>query len=322
HPELFWVDTSYGGKYTGAGELVEILLSFNRTAGDLEASKANFERGAEVFLEDAREMEGEEEKERFIHDALAERLSYNMGADLNQSAYSALVGDSTVCAGYSRAMQYLLMQLEIPCYYCTGYAGEAHAWNILRVDDAWYNADLTWDDAQGGYGFYNKSDSDYASTHIRTELAVYLPPCGDSMNLQGSIGGGETNENPAGDNGSGQGGSGEAVLDSPLSITRTRRTLEEAGAQDLPVFSSLDAYYQDCREEILSHGLGEFEFSNVVQGEKLFGEIYSDYAHDFYKEAYMDEVMEELEAEFAEIRFDSEQLEGGYYLIRHRLSIL
>ena len=303
HPELFWLDTAYGGKYTGAGELIEILLSFNRTANDLESSQGNFERSAEGILEGARDIRDQAEQEQYVHDALMDQLSYNLSAEMNQSAYSALVNGQTVCAGYSRAFQYLLMQLQIPCYYCTGFAGESHAWNIARIDEVFYNVDTTWDDARGNYEFYNKSDSDFGSSHIRTELGVYLPPCNDSV------------ASPAGE----EEVSENAIVNTPQ--RGAKRSLADVGLADAPVITDISAYYKDCTEKILANGLGSFEFTNVVQGEKLFGEIYADYVHDFYKEAYMNDVMQKLNAEFAEIRFDSEELEGGYYMIRHGLNI-
>ena len=30
--------------------------------------------------------------------------------------------------------------------YVTGWAGEAHAWNIVKVDGQWYHLDTTWND--------------------------------------------------------------------------------------------------------------------------------------------------------------------------------
>ena len=35
---------------------------------------------------------------------LIDKISYNLGAEMNQSAYSALVNGQTVCAGYARAL--------------------------------------------------------------------------------------------------------------------------------------------------------------------------------------------------------------------------
>ena len=72
----------------------------------------------------------------YVHDRLISRISYSKAATMNQSAYSALVGGKTVCAGYARAFQYLMQKLGIPCYYCTGFAGENHAWNIIKLSDA------------------------------------------------------------------------------------------------------------------------------------------------------------------------------------------
>ena len=80
-----------------------------------------------------------------MHDTLAERITYDLSAEMSQSAYSALVNGRTVCAGYARAFQYIMQRLGIPCYYCTGYAGESHAWNIVGMEDGYYNVDVTWD---------------------------------------------------------------------------------------------------------------------------------------------------------------------------------
>ena len=178
HPELFWMETAYAGKYTRSGQCVELNLKFNRTVQNLESAKYYFNENANQILAGAQNLSSNYEKEKFVHDALLDKISYNLGAEMNQSAYSALVNGQTVCAGYARAFQYLLQQLGIPCYYCTGYAGESHAWNIVALDDGYYNVDATWDDTGSGtYDYFNKTDADYASNHIRKELSVYLPPC-------------------------------------------------------------------------------------------------------------------------------------------------
>ena len=37
-------------------------------------------------------------------------------------------------------------KLYIPCYFAIGYAGEDHAWNIVKIGEKFYNIDLTFDD--------------------------------------------------------------------------------------------------------------------------------------------------------------------------------
>ncbi len=137
HPELFWLDTAYACKYIMNGQCVEIDLQFNRTAQNLDSAKAEFEQRAAVIVNGAQSLGSEYDKEKYVHDMLLAQVEYSLSAEMNQSAYSALVNGRTVCAGYARAFQYLMQQLNVPCYYCTGYAGENHAWNIILLTDGY-----------------------------------------------------------------------------------------------------------------------------------------------------------------------------------------
>lgn len=178
HPEMFWLETGYSSKYLANGQCVEIDLKYNSTADDLESAKQRFDAAAQNLIAGAASLDSNYEKEKYVHDALASAVAYDLTADMNQSAYSALVNGKSVCAGYARAYQYLLQQLGIPCYYCTGYSGGNHAWNIVKLEDGYYNVDVTWDDAAAiRYDYFNKTDADFASTHVRQNLSVYLPAC-------------------------------------------------------------------------------------------------------------------------------------------------
>ncbi len=291
HPELFWMETAYAGKFTGNGGCVEIDLKFNRTARDLESAQALFDENAEEILGAANDLADDYDKEKFVHDALIERLDYRMGAAMNQSAYSALVNDETVCAGYARAFQYLMQQLDIPCYYCTGYAGESHAWNIIGLEDGWYNVDTTWDDTgDGTYDYFNRSDADYADSHVRQEMSVYLPSC-----------------------------DGEVYRGLEQTSEDGLRSLEETGVTQDKVFADLQGYYADCYEQIVQNGKGDYTFYSVIEGEKMLDTWYGEYQNRRYREAYMDSAMEEIGAYSCEIRFEVEQLQEGRYLIRHNV---
>ena len=59
-----------------------------------------------------------------------------------------------------------------------GLCGDGSSWNIVGLDDGYYNVDVTWDDTEGGqYDYFNKTDEVYADTHVRRELSVNLPKC-------------------------------------------------------------------------------------------------------------------------------------------------
>lgn len=294
HPELFWVETAYAGKYVRSGQCVELDLRFNRTAQDLDSEKAYFTENADQIIAGAQNLSGNYEKERFVHDALLDKISYDPGAEMNQSAYSALVNGQTVCAGYARAFQYILQQLGIPCYYCTGYAGESHAWNIVALDDGYYNVDTTWDDTGSGtYDYFNKTDEDYAGNHIRQELSVYLPLC-----------------------------NGQAYRDlEQKDDDNGLRSLADVGMTEEQVITDMQGYYGDCYAQILQNGIGRYTFYNVIAGGELLDEWHQDYQNEYYRQAYMEKAMNEIGASSCEMALGTEQLQGGWYLIIHEVSV-
>ena len=177
HPELFWLNTVFVCKYDKNRICGELGLEFNMTQEELAEASTDFYNTTNALLTEVEHL-GTYEKEKRLHDLLIDRIEYDKGADMNQSAYSALVEGKSVCAGYARAYQYLMQKLGIPCYYCTGYAGTDHAWNIVALDDGYYNVDLTWDDTPGSeYDYFNRTDQEYAATHVRQDLSVNLPQC-------------------------------------------------------------------------------------------------------------------------------------------------
>ncbi len=299
HPELFWMETAYLGKYRRDGRCMEIDLRFNRLSQNLEEAKRTFNENAGGILAQAQSLGSDYEKEKLIHDILLERISYDRGAEMNQSAYSALVNGRTVCAGYARAFQYLLGQLGIPCYYCTGYAGESHAWNIVRLEDGYYNVDATWDDGEGGnYDFFNKTDQDYAATHLRQELSVYLPPCTGRLY--------RSPDEPTG---------------AMRRIPGEMRGIEDLGIPEDEILRSLADYYTDCYNRILAQGAGTYEFSNVIEGDALFEEWYGAYQGEGYRQGYMNNAIAAAGASSCEMNLEVEELAGGRYLVTHRVNI-
>ena len=294
HPELFWMETAYACKYTSAGNCVEIDLQFNRTMQNLDSAKAAFHENAGYILAEAEKLSSDYEKEKYVHDALVDKIIYNLSAEMNQSAYSAMVNGETVCAGYARAFQYLMQQLGIPCYYCTGYAEERHAWNIVALDDGYYHVDVTWDDAADGrYDFFNKTDADYADSHIRQDMSVYLPAC-----------------------------NGQAYRNlEPESWENGLRNLADTGIGEDRIVNGMQAYYEDCYNQIVRQGMGNYTFYNVLDGEQMLEEWYRSYQAEGYKQAYLEAAMTDLNAVSCTMSLQVEQLQGGKYLVGHEISI-
>lgn len=295
HPELFFMETAYYCKYRSNGQCVEIDLMFNKTAQNLAEAEKIFEERAEQIISEAKKLTSNYEREKYVHDALVDLTVYQTSAQMGQSAYSALVNGQTVCAGYARAFQYILQKLAIPCYYCTGYAGENHAWNIVMLDDGFYNVDVTWDDTgEGTYDYFNKSDDDYADTHIRREMSVNLPPCN-----------GQQYRDTQPDNGE----------------TDSRRSLEELGVSQEEVIFNLADYYADCYRKITDNGKGSYTFTNVLEGDDFFNQWLLGYQMEEYKAGYMENAMEAVGAVKCEMKLDVEELKEGRYLVIHEITL-
>ena len=299
HPELFWLDTAYACKYIQNGQCVEIDLQFNRTAQNLDSTRAEFEQRVAVIVSGAQNLGSEYEKEKYVHDMLLAQVEYSLSAEMNQSAYSALVNGRTVCAGYARAFQYLMQQLNVPCYYCTGFAGENHAWNLILLSDGYYNVDTTWDDTGAGvYDYFNKTDADYADTHIRQELSVYLPPCDGQLYRTQEI---ELVENPDG--------------------SGTLRSLADVGKTESDVLDSIQDYYTDCYNQIVQKGSGTYAFSNVLGDLDALQSWYEIYETGAYSQGYMENAVLAVGATAWDMNLSLEELQGGRYLVTHEITI-
>lgn len=326
HPELFWLDSGYSCKYLPDKSCVEITLKYNSTASNLDSAKQDFTAYSGMILPGAQSLGSNAEKEQYVHDALMLLADYDMNAPLNQSAYSALVQGSSVCAGYARAYQYLLQQLGIPCYYCTGYAGQDHAWNIVKVDGTYYNVDVTWDDTDPStYDYYNKTDREFAVTHMRTGLSIYLPACAANADADMNTGSGSgsdiaefINPNPmkplewAGNPGSNNANTGLTAEE------KKQLNLEIAGITEDQVRETMDEYYKDCYDLLLKVGKGDKQYINIIP-ESLWDSVERAYASGDYRKHYVEDALKELGVENFVIHLQVQRLGGGYYRIYHNV---
>lgn len=300
HPELFHVNTAYRYGFTRDG-IAKMELSFNQTSTDIDSARDSFEMAAADLI--AGLPSDRFDQEVALHDRLIDKVVYDLNAPMNQSAYSAMVSGATVCAGYARAFQYLCQKLDIPCYYCSGYAGENHAWNIIKLDDGYYNVDTTWDDTNPStYDYFNLSDADIRKDHARKELSIYLPACN-----------GEAHRKPFLESSMDQ---GNPVMNMPPVL----RTLEETGFSKDDVITNLNDYF-DNNYSVLSKLDGDnISYNMVISDDTLLNSIVNSYNTEGYKGAFMNRIMEERDIPACSFNIGIEELQGGYYLLHHELN--
>ncbi|NHM13527.1 transglutaminase domain-containing protein [Xiamenia xianingshaonis] len=202
-PDLFWFTGAATGSVSNGQ--TTLILDFSVDRNTLNAKRAALDAAVENIVSP---LEGlsPAAQQKAAHDYIAQHVAYDPhGPQNGQTAYNALVEGKSVCAGYARAFQLVMIELGIPCSYVSGEAqGQQqfeegawtpHAWNIVEMDGHIYNVDVTWDDSplfeQEAvlYTDFNMTDDDFAANHQRGEESAFLPACdGEPFDFEAAYG--------------------------------------------------------------------------------------------------------------------------------------
>ena len=68
-------------------------------------------------------------------------------------------------------------------------------------------------------------------------------------------------------------------------------------------------------------GRGNYEFSNVIEGQTLAQEVDAAYRNEGYKQGYLEPVMEAVLASSCEMDLRIEELTGDRYLVTHTVRL-
>lgn len=145
-PELFFCDGS--SKMTVYDDHTEFYPGYACSSSEREQREAQIEDAAAACIGGIGADTTEYDRIKYVYEYIINTVDYEEDAPDNQNIYSALVGKRSVCAGYSRAAQYLLGKTGIECIYVVGTAQgqNAHAWNIVNCDGKYYQMDVTFGD--------------------------------------------------------------------------------------------------------------------------------------------------------------------------------
>lgn len=147
HPELFWIHnrqpvyrTSYPGK-----DYCSFSPGYTYTEQEMQEIQQSMEAAFQEICTQTTGMTNDYEKIKEVYTYLIDTVDYVSTED-DQNIAGVFWKKQAVCAGYARAVQYILERLGIPCIYVEGdTAGstEGHAWNIVRLDGKYYYVDAT-----------------------------------------------------------------------------------------------------------------------------------------------------------------------------------
>lgn len=188
HPEYFW-SKGYTYSWIKEGDIVtRVYLHCQEEYYDGQLRAAMWEKienGINGYLRLVSGVKNVCEKERIIHDALAENMTYAYKEGTNEpederwahTIESVFSGErpGTVCEGYAKAFQLLLNAIGIECNYVVGNgANVGHAWNQVKLDGDWYNVDLTWNDTRNNssHRYFNVTDECFGNHVAYTNSAM------------------------------------------------------------------------------------------------------------------------------------------------------
>ena len=192
HPEVFWFGNRYGYSTSG-GNVVRFVPTYSYTGETLAQMRQALENQVKIFTTGINKGMSDYEKELFVHEALADYITYGYSSDqsLAHTAYGGLVNGMAVCDGYAKALQLVLHALGMRSFIAEGYSLDpngktvAHAWNYVEIDGNFYHVDLTWDD-QGDETFHaylNVCGVHILEDHYITPTAYPLPVCDKEENF-------------------------------------------------------------------------------------------------------------------------------------------
>ena len=168
NPQYYFL--SYTSTLTNeeAGYLAPVVYDAFARGADRQVATGEFADGIEAILSEVDASASEYDKAKALTEILCHKVTY-LDGDYNeeeyftQSAYSAIVKNDSVCAGYSQAFTLLANALGVDAMTVTSIL---HQWNKVRIDDSWYVLDVTWCDddlhyltsADNTYDYFLRSD--------------------------------------------------------------------------------------------------------------------------------------------------------------------
>lgn len=134
---------AYSLSGTRSSSTATLKLSYRETA---EQSAYVHQKVAAALKEIVTPGMNDHQKVKAIHDWVVRTLKYDTTLS-KFTAYEGLKTGSTVCQGYALLTYDMLKQAGFETNIVEGYAGgEAHAWNMVKLDGKWYQIDTTWND--------------------------------------------------------------------------------------------------------------------------------------------------------------------------------
>lgn len=159
HPEIFWFNFGAVYYFNESDRIVSrVELKYCMTKEEADRRQKEIEDSLCDFMQSIDAGMSDYEVALRVYENIIKAVDYDtIGLEKQKateldctvpddlrSIYGVFVNKKAVCAGYAKAMQYLMNALGLECTYVTS---ETHAWNLLKLEGDYYHLDVTWGDS-------------------------------------------------------------------------------------------------------------------------------------------------------------------------------
>lgn len=183
HPEIFYLNANkefdYGYSYVPGDDtcyVTRISPKYTMSKSQVEAGRKVIEEKVELIVEYLEEYADTDfEKALLLHDYICLNFEYDTDLIIHD-IYTFIKEGNGVCEAYAKLYRYVLERVGLNVKYASSEQMQ-HLWNIVELDDKWYNVDVTWADPtiegsttdKSGYvrhDYFLISDADFQDTEI------------------------------------------------------------------------------------------------------------------------------------------------------------
>lgn len=153
HPDLFYVGPQYSMSTNSVTGIVQrVALTYQNTASEVAAMRTAYNATVNAIVSGIPAGASDFDKILYLHDYFVQHFSYDYaglqaGTPI-RDAYRFLTGGTGVCQAYALALMAAARAAGLECLPVVSEPIQ-HAWNLVKIDGAWYHIDVTWDDPGG-----------------------------------------------------------------------------------------------------------------------------------------------------------------------------
>lgn len=153
--ERSWLEVKPLARVTSDGISTDMSVTYISTKEEEDyVDKELVDATKSVVTDDMKTIE----RVRAINDYIVNRYEYDYSLQ-SVSPYSALTTSKTVCQGYAMTAYKMLNYAGIENRIVVGTArGISHAWNLVKIDNSWYQLDVTNNDSVKADKYFLVSD--------------------------------------------------------------------------------------------------------------------------------------------------------------------